>query len=203
MTGIVGLLGFRARFLGESNHAGTTPMAVRRDALVGASRAVLALRDEARSRDDMTANVGIIRAEPGGFNVIPGACELTIDVRSPTPEGFAHVERYVHETLARIAAEERLGLELVETNRLELLPMDATIQDTIESAARELGASTLRMPSGAGHDGMIVGRHVPAGMLFVPSRAGISHSPAEHTEPRYCELGARVLERTLEHLSRG
>jgi hydantoinase/carbamoylase family amidase len=203
VTGIVGLLSFRARFIGEANHAGTTPMGSRRDALVGASKAVLALRDEALARDDMTANVGIIRAEPGGFNVIPGACEFTVDVRSSTAEGYLHVERFVRETLERIAAAERLGLELVETHRLDPLAMDGTLQDTIERAAAGLGASTLRMPSGAGHDAMIVGRHVPAAMLFVPSRGGISHSPAEYTESRHCELGARVLERALEELAGG
>ena len=104
VTAITGMLGFRARFLGEANHAGTTPMAYRRDALAGAARAVLALRDEARSRDDMTANVGVISAEPGGFNVVPGAAELTIDVRSATADGFARLEPLVRGTLERIAA---------------------------------------------------------------------------------------------------
>ncbi|MGH3114167.1 MAG: hydantoinase/carbamoylase family amidase, partial [Gaiellaceae bacterium] len=76
VTAITGILGFRARFLGEANHAGTTPMEHRRDALAGAARAVLALREEARGRADMTANVGVISAEPGGFNVVPGAAEF-------------------------------------------------------------------------------------------------------------------------------
>jgi allantoate deiminase len=89
---------------------------------------------------------------------------------------------------------------LLETNRLEPLAMDEGMQATIELAAREAGASTMRMPSGAGHDAMIVGRHVPAAMLFVPSRGGVSHSPAEHTAARHCELGVRVLARTLELL---
>lgn len=201
VTGIVGLLGYRARLIGEANHAGTTPMDARRDALAGAAKCVLALREEARSRDGTTANVGAIRVEPGGFNVIPGACEFTIDVRSPTPEGFAALPRLVHDTIARIAEEEGLGFELAETHRLEPLAMDRRLIETVERAAVELGASTMRMPSGAGHDAMILGRHVPAAMLFVPSRGGVSHSPAEFTEPRSCELGARVLERTLEALA--
>ena len=124
VTAITGMLGFRARFLGEANHAGTTPMAYRRDALAGAARAVLALRDEARSRDDMTANVGVISAEPGGFNVVPGAAELTIDVRSATADGFARLEPFVRETLERIAAEEELGLELRETHRKQPVALD-------------------------------------------------------------------------------
>ena len=200
VTGIVGLLSYRARLTGQANHAGTTPMDARRDALAGAARAVLALREEARAREGMTANVGIIRVEPGGFNVVPGVCEFTIDVRHATPEGFDLVQRFVRETLERIAAEERLELELAETHRLEPLAMDEGLQRTLERAAELEGASHLRMPSGAGHDAMIVGRHAPAAMLFVPSRGGVSHSPAEHTDPEHCALGARVLGRALELL---
>jgi hydantoinase/carbamoylase family amidase len=200
VTGIVGLLGFRVRYLGEANHAGTTPMELRRDALVGASRAVLALRDEARAREDMTANVGLIKIEPGGFNVIPGEAEFTIDVRSPTVEGFSRVEGFVHETLTRIAAEEGLDLDLAQTQRLDPVPLDASLQDTLERAAADEGASSIRLPSGAGHDAMVLGRHVPAGMLFVPSRAGVSHNPSEFTPPEQCELGARVLARAVRAL---
>jgi allantoate deiminase len=200
VTGIVGLLGFRARFLGEANHAGTTPMELRRDALAGAARAVLALRDEARAREDMTANVGVIAAEPGGFNVIPGAAEFSIDVRSPTAQGFARAEGFVGEALAVIADEERLGLELSETHRLEPVPLDPALQELLDRAAEAEEARHVRLSSGAGHDAMILGRHVPAGMLFVPSRGGVSHSPAEYTAPEHCELGARVLARALREL---
>jgi allantoate deiminase len=200
VTGIVGLIGFRARFTGEANHAGTTPMGLRRDALCGAATAVLALRDAGRARDDITTNVGIISAEPGGFNVVPGAAEFSIDVRSATPEGYASLEPLVRETLATIASEQGLELELTEVYRLEPLPLAPEIVDVIEQAAEEEGATHRRLPSGAGHDAMEVGRHAPSGMLFVPSRKGISHSPAEFTEPENCELGARVLARALEHL---
>ena len=200
VTGIVGLLGFRARFVGEANHAGTTPMELRRDALVGASRAVLALRDEARGRDDMTANVGMCMVEPGGFNVIPGVAEFSVDVRSPTAEGFARAEQFVRTKLAAIAEEEGLGLELEETHRLQPVPLDSAIQDALERAAEHEGATHMRLASGAGHDAMILGRHVPAGMLFVPSRGGFSHSPAEYTAPAQCELGARVLAHALAEL---
>lgn len=200
VTGIVGLVSFRARLVGQANHAGTTPMEGRRDALVGAARAVLALRDEALRRDDMTANVGIISVEPGGFNVIPGVCEFTIDVRSPTVAGFGAVQAFVHDSLRRIADEEQLGLELTETHRLDPCPMDPALVETLERAASLEQASSLRLPSGAGHDAMILGRHVPAAMLFVPSRNGVSHTPEEYTEPRYCDLGVRVLARALEEL---
>jgi allantoate deiminase len=197
VTAITGILGFQARFLGEANHAGTTPMELRRDALAGAARTVLALRDEGRSRADMTANVGRIAAEPGGFNVVPGAAEITIDIRSPTPEGYAHAERFVREALPQIAGEEGLRLELAETHRLVPVPLDPHLQKTLERAAELEGASYMHVPSGAGHDAMVLGRHVPAGMIFVPSRGGVSHSPDEYTPPEQCELGARVLARAL------
>jgi allantoate deiminase len=200
VTAITGMLGFRARFLGEANHAGTTPMELRRDALAGAARAVLVLRDEARSRDDMTANVGVIAAEPGGFNVVPGAAELTVDVRSPTPDGFARLDPFVREAFERIAAEEKLGLELRETHRKEPVPLDAELQDRLEEAARAEEATTLRLPSGAGHDAMVLAHHVPAAMLFVPSRGGLSHTPDEFSTPAHCELAARVLARTVRGL---
>jgi allantoate deiminase len=200
VTGIVGLIGFRARFVGEPNHAGTTPMRLRRDALCGAATAVLALRDAGLARDDITTNVGIISAEPGGFNVVPGAAEFTIDVRSATPDGYATLEPLVRETLERIATDQDLGLEVSEAYRLEPLPLAPQLVDVLEQAAAAEGATSMRMPSGAGHDAMEVGRHVPAGMLFVPSLKGISHSPEEFTEPDHCELGARVLARALETL---
>ena len=200
VTAITGILGFRARFLGEANHAGTTPMEHRRDALAGAARAVLALRAEARARIDMTANVGVISAEPGGFNVVPGTAEFTIDVRSPSPERYAQLEPFVRGTLTAIAADEGLELELAETHRKPPVALDPDLQDALEAAAQEEGATTLRMPSGAGHDAMVLAHHVPAAMLFVPSRGGVSHSPEEFTSPEQCELGARVLARTVRRL---
>jgi hydantoinase/carbamoylase family amidase len=200
VTAITGLLGFRVKLLGAANHAGTTPMDGRRDALAGASRIVLELRQEARVREDMTANVGIVSVEPGGFNVIPGLAEFTIDVRSPTAEGFERAEAFVRETVKRVAAEEGLGMEISATHRKPPVALDQGLQDELVAAADSEGASYRRMPSGAGHDAMVLAHHVPAAMLFVPSRGGISHSPDEYTPPEQCELGARVLARAVRAL---
>jgi allantoate deiminase len=200
VSGIAGLLGFRVRLSGEANHAGTTPMASRRDALAGAARIVLELRDEARSRGDMTANVGILTVAPGGFNVIPGTAEFTIDARAGDANAFARAEKFVRETLERVAAEEQLELEVTETHRKQPTPLDPDLQELLTRAAAAEGAIARSMPSGAGHDAMVLAKHVPAGMLFVPSRAGISHSPDEYTSPEQCELGARVLARAVRAL---
>jgi hydantoinase/carbamoylase family amidase len=200
VTAITGLLGFRVRFLGAANHAGTTPMDARRDALAGAARVVLALREEAREREGMTANVGKLLVEPGGFNVIPGLAEFTVDVRSPTPEGYERAEAFVRETVQRVAAEEGLGVVFSTTHRKPPVALDESLQETLVAAAESEGASYRRMPSGAGHDAMVLAHHVPAAMLFVPSRGGISHSPEEYTPPEQCELGARVLARAVRAL---
>jgi hydantoinase/carbamoylase family amidase len=172
----------------------------RRDALAGASRIVLELRQEARAREDMTTNVGILTVEPGGFNVIPGLAEFTIDVRSPTAEGFERAEAFVRETVKRVAAEEGLGMEISATHRKPPVALDQGLQDALVDAAGAEGASFRQMPSGAGHDAMVLAHHVPAAMLFVPSRGGISHSPDEYTPPEQCELGARVLARAVRGL---
>ena len=200
VTAITGLLGFRVKLIGAANHAGTTPMDGRRDALAGVSRVVLELRDEARAREGMTANVGICTVEPGGFNVIPGLAEFTIDVRSPTAEGFERAEVFVYETVKRVAAEEGLDMEISATHRKPPVALDRGLQDTLVAAANAEGASFRLMPSGAGHDAMVLAHHVPAAMLFVPSRGGISHSPDEYTPPEKCELGARVLARAVRAL---
>jgi allantoate deiminase len=193
VTSIVGLRGYRVRLRGEANHAGTTPMRLRRDALAGAARIALELRDYARARSEMTANVGKIAVWPGGANVVPGMADFTIDVRAATPAGIVELERLVDELVTRIAAQEGLDAELEQTFALAPLELDDDLIAAVERAAAEEGARTMRLPSGAGHDAMVVGRHVPAAMLFVPSCGGISHSPLEHTSPDQVEIGMRVL----------
>jgi allantoate deiminase len=198
VTSIVGLRGYRVRLRGQANHAGTTPMSLRRDAFAGAARIALELRELARARESVTANVGKVFVGPGGANVVPGLADFTIDVRATTPAGVAELERLVEETVARIAQEEGLEAELEPAFALEPLELDPQLVDAVERAAAEEGATSRRLPSGAGHDAMVVGRHVPAAMIFVPSRGGISHSPDEYSSPAEVELGMRVLAATLK-----
>jgi allantoate deiminase len=200
VTSIVGLRGYRVRLTGQANHAGTTPMPLRRDALAGAARIVLELRDAASEREGVTANVGKIAVEPGGANVVPGLAEFTIDVRAPNAAAMTELERLVEGTVARVAHEEGLAADVEQTFALEPVELDPSLVDVVERAALAEGASAMRMPSGAGHDAMIVGRRAPAAMIFVPSRGGVSHSPAEHSAPAHVELGMRVLTGTLGRL---
>jgi hydantoinase/carbamoylase family amidase len=200
VTSIVGLRGYRVRLRGQANHAGTTPMPLRRDAFAGAARVALELRDFARARQGVTANVGKVTVRPGGANVVPGHVDFTIDTRAATPEALRELEQRVEEIVTRVAREERLEAELEPTFSLEPLELDPDLVDAVERAAAQEGATSRRMPSGAGHDAMVIGRHVPAAMIFVPSAGGISHSPAEKTSAGEVELGMRVLAATLEQI---
>jgi allantoate deiminase len=202
VTGLAGVLGMRATLRGWADHAGATPMSDRRDALVGAARAVLELRDKAaRDLRTVRTTVGAIKVEPGGFNVIPGSCEFSIDVRATDPGDFDEAESRITGLLQRIADEERLELEVTRTHRQPPHTFDRGIVETFRRAAEAEGANGLDIVSGAGHDATVVGRHVPAGMLFVRSRDGLSHNPAEYTTPEQCEVGTRVLTRTVAELA--
>jgi acetylornithine deacetylase/succinyl-diaminopimelate desuccinylase-like protein len=113
---------------------------------------------------------------------------------------FSTLGDLVLETLERVAGEEQLELEVSETHRKPPTPLDPGLQDVLTESAAEVGATARRMPSGAGHDAMVLAKRVPAAMLFVPSRGGISHSPEEFTAPEHCELGAKVLARAVRRL---
>lgn len=201
VTEITGMTGMRLRFEGRARHAGSTPMDARHDALVGAARFVTELRDRAREDGELRATVGALEPVPGAANVIPGEAVLSVDLRSTSEDGLDMAVSKARELAKGIAAEEELHYELVELYRHSPLPMDGELIDLLEASAAEAGARTMRLPSGAAHDASVIGRHVPAGMLFVPSHDGISHAPDEHSEGPACELGARVLAIALRRLA--
>jgi N-carbamoyl-L-amino-acid hydrolase len=161
----------------------------------------VALREETLLRSDLRATVGQIRVSPGGRNVIPGRCEFSVDLRPAVPETFDGLQSWLGALVERIAAQEHLEAVVRCDYALEPTVMDPKVIAAIEASAEDEGVESLRMFSGAGHDAMLVGRRAAAGMLFVPSRDGISHSPAEWTETADCELGARVLARAIRRLA--
>lgn len=198
---IVGIARVVFVFLGEANHAGTTPMGVRRDALWGAADLVTAVRMLAS--DTMGRAVGTVgrcSAFPGAANVIPGRADVTVELRSSDDRLLTNLVARV-EAAARACAD-RYGLTLeIRPWRTELpMPLSPTVREEICTAARELGWPIDVMASWAGHDAKILAAMVPTGMIFVPSVGGISHSPREQTAWEDVGRGAQVLCRTIERL---
>jgi len=176
---IVGQGRFELTFLGQANHAGTTPMRLRHDAMAAAAAWIVAVEQYARERDGLVATVGRVETKPGAGNVIPGEVVATLDVR--------HAEDVVRKqavTELLVEAERAAAARGVRVTRRELMeqaavPMDAGLSERLIKAAKHTGHDARRMVSGAGHDAMIVARKVPSAMLFLRSPAGLSHHPEE------------------------
>jgi acetylornithine deacetylase/succinyl-diaminopimelate desuccinylase-like protein len=174
-------------FEGRAAHAGTTPMAVREDALVAAAEFVLRLRDAAHAAEGAVATVGRVEVEPGATNVIPARASLSVDVRAPDDERLQAVAAIVPAELSRTAAVEMAARPV------------AVLREQLES----FGVPVVELASGAGHDaGVLAAAGVPAGMLFVRSlNGGISHSPEEHSAGEDVELAVTVLSGALARLA--
>ncbi len=198
VEGIVGIRRWRATVRGEANHAGTTPMDQRRDAMLGAARLVEAVHRVVTDRPgSQVGTVGRIEARPGAPNVIPGEVVLTVEIRDLSMEVIQELFEAVLEEARRIGEETGTEIGLEEFYLSEAAPTDERFRGWVEEEAAALGLSRRRMPSGAGHDAQSVAHLAPIGMIFVPSRGGISHSPREYTAPEDVEAGANVLLRTL------
>ncbi|MHA6616038.1 allantoate amidohydrolase [Pseudonocardia sp. DLS-67] len=194
VTAIVGMGGGLLEFRGRQDHAGTTPMPMRKDALRGAGELLVRLPDLARSvGEHAVVTCGIVRVEPGGANVVPGLVRMSLDFRDPERERLLALEEAVV-TAARDAAD-RHGLEVGYTREsiTDPVPLDPRMQDLVASVAAAQGLPTRQLPSGAGHDAQNVARFAPAGMIFVPSVGGRSHAPAELSTWEDVEAGANVL----------
>ena len=204
VEGIVGIMRWDVTVEGMTNHAGTTPMDRRRDALVGAARFIDMVHRTAREMPGrQVATVGRIQAEPGVPNVIPGRVTLSLEIRDLTMEGIQRVfERIVEEAeeIGR-AAGVTFAYRRFYTSRAA--PTAPHIRDVIEREAQALDLSTLRMPSGAGHDAQSMALLGAVGMIFVPSVEGISHAPEEFTRDEDVVNGANVLLRTVLALDGG
>ncbi|HET8628974.1 MAG TPA: Zn-dependent hydrolase [Thermomicrobiales bacterium] len=193
VEGIVGIRRYTARFTGAANHAGTTPMAARRDALVAAADFILDVRDIAVAQG-IVGTVGTLAIEPGAPNVIPGRVDVAVEIRALDTAALDRGEQALRGAAARG------GGTLAPVSVKEPVASDPAVVAAAEVACRDLGLAYRRMPSGAGHDAMCVAAIAPEAMLFVPSRDGISHAPEEYTAPEDCITGARVLLRTLLEL---
>ncbi|HEU4517122.1 MAG TPA: Zn-dependent hydrolase [Steroidobacteraceae bacterium] len=205
VEGIVGIRWWDVTIDGFANHAGTTPMDRRRDALVTAAELVLAVnRIASTTSGTQVATVGRIRAEPGAPNVIPGRVILSLEIRDLVAATMESVFRDIEKDANRIATARGTQVRFDEVNlSLEPAPTDERLRRLVEEAASTLGLSHRRMPSGAGHDAQDMSHLAPIAMIFVPSEGGISHAPREHTTAADMANGADVLLRTLLAIDEG
>jgi N-carbamoyl-L-amino-acid hydrolase len=203
VEGIVGINWWDVTIEGFANHAGTTAMNNRQDALLAAAKFIEAVNRIVTSVPGrQVGTVGRINALPGAPNVIPGKVVLSLELRDLDAAKINMLYERIRAEAQQIASASKTKFEFKEINVNIPAPTDAGIRSLIAEAARELGLSTKLMPSGAGHDAQDMARLGPVGMIFVPSVGGISHSPREFSHPEDIANGANVLLHTLLKLDR-
>jgi len=202
VDGVQGISWTRFELTGVSNHAGTTPMRMRRDAGLPAARVACFARDLAREQGgDQVATVGSMNFQPNLVNVIPNRVSFTVDLRNTDESILAAAEERLWAFAAQVADDEGVEWKRESLARFEPVRFDPRIIDLVERSARGLDLPVRRLPSGAGHDAQMLARMCPAGMIFVPSVGGLSHNVREHTAPDDLVAGARVLLRVLLELA--
>ena len=179
---------------GQSNHAGTTPMTLRRDPMVVAAEVAVAARNIAvEFGGSQVATVGSLTLHPNLVNVVPAHATMTVDLRNTDEKALQRAEDELRKRTLELAQSEGIDVNSRTLARFEPVEFDDRIVDQIEQLATQRGLSTKRMPSGAGHDAQMMARICPTGMIFVPSVDGISHNPAEHTDEQDLIAGAQLL----------
>jgi N-carbamoyl-L-amino-acid hydrolase len=204
VEGIVGIRRFRLTFVGQPDHAGTTPMDRRRDAFLTAAEYATKSRELVvrGGAGRAVTTIGVVDVKPGVPNIVPERAALLQELRDPDPLVLDRLGARTLQAARRVARARGVILEVEHLMRAEPVRMSPRIQEEIELAARELGLLTRRMPSGAGHDAQVLASVTDAGMLFVPSQGGRSHRPDEWTDWPALERGANVLLTTLLRLAR-
>jgi N-carbamoyl-L-amino-acid hydrolase len=198
VEGIVGINWWDVTIEGFANHAGTTPMNKRQDALLAGAKFIEAVNRVVNSVPGrQVGTVGRIQALPGAPNVIPGKVVLSLELRDLDAAKIEMLFGKIRAEAQKIATESATKFDFKEINVNIPAPTDPRIRQLISESAKELGLSTKSMPSGAGHDAQDMARLAPVGMIFVPSVAGISHSPREFSKPEDIANGANVLLSTL------
>ena len=199
VSAIVGTAHLEVTVTGRSDHAGTTPMDLRLDALAGAAAMVQAVESIAKSLGrPAVATVGKLEVEPDQINVVPGKVVFIADLRHPDLAGRRALEERVRSLCGTIASERGLGLDIRMLQERPPVPMHSDVRALLARAATDCGVQAAELVSGAGHDAQILAARMKVGMLFVPSIGGRSHCPDEATNPRDLELGTRVLAKALE-----
>jgi beta-ureidopropionase / N-carbamoyl-L-amino-acid hydrolase len=194
VEGVQGISWTEVTIVGQSAHAGTTPMRLRHDPAYCAGAITTYVRDLTRHLGrDQVATVGRINVHPNLVNVVPSRVVMTIDLRNTSERVLVEAETRLATFLEELATSEGVEITTRTLARFEPVVFDADMVDTVEQSATRLGYSTRRMPSGAGHDAQMLARICPTAMIFTPSVNGLSHNIAEFTEPADLEAGANVL----------
>ena len=205
VTAIVGIRRFRLHIEGQAGHAGTVPMAMRKDAgaLAIALSSALLEAFPALAGADTVWNIGSLTLSPGAANVIPEAAEITIEIRDTDPAVMDALEQRLRALASAHAETSGQDIATIRTLNIPPAAMDAALGAEIEAAAEAHGAAWMRMPSGAGHDAMVMCRYMPSAMLFVPSIGGHSHTIIEDTSEEDIVLGCRVLADAVARIAGG
>ncbi|OAJ74833.1 allantoate amidohydrolase [Brevibacillus sp. SKDU10] len=199
---IVGQRRFTVEVTGEANHAGTTPMGYRKDTVHAASTMICDVMNRTKKHGDpLVATVGKIEVKPNVVNVVPGYTLFTMDIRHTEKEALVQFTEEIMASMNAIAEEMGVGLKVDMWMDADPVPMDKRVVEVIEKQCKEKGLNYKLMHSGAGHDAQILAPFVPSAMIFVPSRKGISHNPAEYTEPHDLAEGVKALIGTLYELA--
>lgn len=198
VEGIVGITQWEVKIEGFANHAGTTPMNQRRDAMLAAAKFIEAVNRIVTSVPGrQVGTVGKLQAWPGAYNVIPGKVILGLELRDLDAAKVQTLYQKIRDEASEIAKSTGTSFDFTETNSIVPAPTDERIRKLIDETAKSLNLSTKHLPSGAGHDAQEIARLGPVGMIFVPSVGGISHSPKEYSRPEDIANGANVLLHTL------
>ena len=202
VTAIAGATRLSVSLAGMAGHAGTVPMALRRDALAGAAECIVEIEEFCRTDPDgLVGTVGTIHAAPGATNVIPGQVSFTIDIRSPSDTHRKLAVTDIVRRVENIASRRKLALQIDVTHENRSAACAPWLRSQLSRAVAAEGFRAFELPSGAGHDGMAMIDISDVGMLFVRCRGGISHHPDEHVEIADADAGARVLLRLIENFA--
>ncbi|ANE47659.1 allantoate amidohydrolase [Paenibacillus swuensis] len=199
---IVGQRRYSVHLSGVTNHAGTTPMLMRLDALAGAAEMLGLLETEAMVEGEpLVATVGKLETAPNTPNVIPGTVKFTVDIRHDQEKSLTDFSERMLTRFGQIAARRGLEIEITSWLSAPPTPMDPSLMNRLQTICNNLSLPSRRMVSGAGHDAQLFAQLCPSAMLFVPSRGGISHSPEEYTPDDELIDGAAVLAELLRQLA--
>jgi N-carbamoyl-L-amino-acid hydrolase len=194
VDGIVSIDDYNVVVKGMANHAGTTPMQGRQDALVAAAELTLAVREIVMSESGaQVGTVGHLEVSPNATNVIPGEVRMTVELRDISAAKLERLGEKIKARAAAIATETKTEISMTRAGHMEPALAAVEVQRSIDAAASRLRLDSRRLPSGAGHDAQMMATLMPMGMIFVPSIGGISHSPKELTSWQDCANGANVL----------